>query len=304
MNRVLEVDEYNAICLVEPGVSYFDMYRHLKETGSKLWIDVPDPGWGSLIGNALDHGGGYTAPAYRNHFEAHCGMEIVLADGEILRTGMGGLPGAKTWQQYKFGYGPSLDGLFKQSNYGVVTKMGFWLFPEPEAYFSGTVMTPRHDDIVKIVEIFNYLENTMAVHGLPSMYSQAYPDDAADRSGTPGAALGARGPGSGCVAGLGRAQGSAVLDLLAQVLRRAQCRARAVGRGQGALRGHTRREVQGRRTGSAAARRPSRSRACTSRSSASRAWRCSTSARARKRARIPPTATSGSRRSSRAPARR
>ncbi|MFO1400952.1 MAG: FAD-binding oxidoreductase [Steroidobacteraceae bacterium] len=175
MNRVLAVDEVNANCLVEPGVSYFDMYRHLKATGSKLWIDVPDPGWGSLIGNALDHGGGYTAPAYRNHFEAHCGMEIVLADGEILRTGMGALPGAETWQQYKFSFGPSLDGLFKQSNYGVVTKMGFWLFPEPEAYFSGTVLTPRHDDIVKIVEIFNYLENTMAVHGLPSMYSPAYP---------------------------------------------------------------------------------------------------------------------------------
>jgi hypothetical protein len=175
MNRVLEVNERNAYCVVEPGVSYFDMYRHLQATGSKLWIDVPDPGWGSLIGNALDNGGGYTAPAFRNHFEAHCGMEVVLANGEMLRTGMGAMPNATTWQQFKFGFGPMLDGLFKQSNMGVVTKMGFWLFPEPQAYLSGTILVPKHDDIVQIVDIFNYLENTNAVHGLPSIFSPAYP---------------------------------------------------------------------------------------------------------------------------------
>jgi 4-cresol dehydrogenase (hydroxylating) len=48
-------------------------------------------------------------------------MEVVLASGEVLRTGMGALPGAKTWQQNKYGYGPFVDGLFKQSNLGVVT---------------------------------------------------------------------------------------------------------------------------------------------------------------------------------------
>jgi 4-cresol dehydrogenase (hydroxylating) len=175
MNRVIEVNERNAYAVVEPGVSYFDMYRHLQETGSRLWIDVPDPGWGSLIGNALDFGGGYTAPAYRNHFEAHCGMEIVLANGELLRTGMGAMPQATTWQQYKFGFGPFIDGLFKQSNFGVVTKMGFWLMPEPEAYLSGTVRVPRHDDIVPLVDIFNYLENTGAVQGLPSIASPFFP---------------------------------------------------------------------------------------------------------------------------------
>src|SRR5688572_8351204 len=42
MNKVIEVNEGNCSCLVEPGVSYFDMYRHLHETGSKLWLDVPD----------------------------------------------------------------------------------------------------------------------------------------------------------------------------------------------------------------------------------------------------------------------
>ncbi len=160
MNRILEVDERNAYALVEPGVNYFDLYRYIRDRGLKLWIDCPDPGWGSVIGNALDHGAGYTMNPYRDHFGAHCGMEVVLADGDLVRTGMGALPGAKTWQQYRYGFGPYLDGIFSQSNFGVVTKMGIWLLPEPEAYLEGIVEAPRHDDIIPLVDIMAYLMNT------------------------------------------------------------------------------------------------------------------------------------------------
>jgi len=135
MNRVLEVDEQNAYALVEPGVSYFNLYRHIQERGLRLMIDVPTPGSGSVVGNALDHGVGLTP--MRDHFAAQCGMEVVLADGTLLRTGMGSMPGARTWQQFKYGIGPYIDGLFSQSNLGVVTKMGIWLMPEPEVVRGG-----------------------------------------------------------------------------------------------------------------------------------------------------------------------
>jgi hypothetical protein len=153
MNRILEVSEDNAFALVEPGVSYFELYRHIQQRGLKLWIDCPDPGWGSVIGNALDHGCGYTVNPYRDHFEAHCGMEIVLANGDLVRTGMGALPNSETWQQFRWGYGPWVDGLFGQSNFGVVTKMGIWLYPAPEAYRSGQVMVPRYNDIHELVKV-------------------------------------------------------------------------------------------------------------------------------------------------------
>ena len=171
MNRILEVDEKNAFALVEPGVSYFDLYRYISERGLKVWIDCPDPGWGSVIGNALDRGGGYTNALYRNHFDAHCGLEVVLPDGELLRTGMGALPGAKTWQQYKSGYGPWIDGLFSQTSLGVVTKMGIWLMPEPEAYLSGTVKVFRREDLIPLVEIMTRLENQEIYTGMPSFGS-------------------------------------------------------------------------------------------------------------------------------------
>lgn len=167
MNRVLEVDERNASILVEPGVSYFEAYKHLQAAGSKLWLDVPDPGWGSLIGNAMDRGGGYTMPMYRNHFDAHCGMEVVLANGEAMRTGMGAMPGCKSWQQYKSGFGPWIDGLFSQSNFGVCTKMGFWLMPQPEAYLSATVSVPKYNDLIPLIDTLNFLENSAITNGMP-----------------------------------------------------------------------------------------------------------------------------------------
>jgi 4-cresol dehydrogenase (hydroxylating) len=171
MNRILEVNEANAYALVEPGVSYFDLYKYIRERKLKVWIDCPDPGWGSVVGNALDRGGGYTTANYRNHFDSHCGMEIVLPDGELLRTGMGAIPNAKTWQQYKSGCGPWIDGIFSQSNYGIVTKMGFWLMPEPEAYLRCTVSVPRYQDLIPLVEILNYVENNRISSGFPDIES-------------------------------------------------------------------------------------------------------------------------------------
>jgi FAD/FMN-containing dehydrogenase len=160
MNRILDVNEANAYALVEPGVSYFELYKYIQERGLKLWIDCPDPGWGSVIGNALDHGCGYTTDPYRDHFLAHCGMEVVLANGDIVRTGMGALPNSETWQQYRWGYGPWVDGLFGQSNFGVVTKMGIWLMPEPEAFRSGSVQVMKYNDIHQLVEITARMMNS------------------------------------------------------------------------------------------------------------------------------------------------
>jgi hypothetical protein len=169
MNRILDVSERSASCLVEPGVSYFDLVRYIEERNLKVWVDIPDPGWGSPIGNALDHGGGYLQSQYRNHFDSHCGMEVVLPSGDLLRTGMGAMPGAQTWQQYKFGYGPWIDGLFSQSNFGIVTKMGFWLMPRPDAYLTGTVTVPRYADLSPLVDTLSLLENFGISNGMPGL---------------------------------------------------------------------------------------------------------------------------------------
>ena len=160
MNKVLELDGDRHFALVEPGVSYLDLYKAIQDRGLKMWIDCPDPGWGSPMGNALDHGIGYTFGPYRDHFGSRCGMEVVLANGEVMRTGMGALPNSKSWQDYRYGYGPEVSGLFGQANFGIVTKMGFWLYPQPENYRTGTITVPKRADLHKLVHIVNYLEHS------------------------------------------------------------------------------------------------------------------------------------------------
>jgi FAD/FMN-containing dehydrogenase len=172
MNRVLEVSERNAYALVEPGVSYFDLYEHIRKANLDVWIDPPDPGWGSVIGNALDGGGGWTASPFRDHFGSHCGMEVVLANGELVRTGMGALPHAKSWQHNRWGYGPWVDGLFRQSNFAVVTKMGFYLMPRPEALLMSTVTSMRDEDIVPMLDVLNRLENEHLVNGSTQIFGR------------------------------------------------------------------------------------------------------------------------------------
>jgi FAD/FMN-containing dehydrogenase len=58
MNKVLKIDGENASCMVEPGVSYFKLYEEIQKTGLPLWIDTPDLGGGSVLGNAIDRGVG------------------------------------------------------------------------------------------------------------------------------------------------------------------------------------------------------------------------------------------------------
>jgi (+)-pinoresinol hydroxylase len=165
MNKVIEVNDRRNFAIVEPGVSYFDLYRYIQEHDLKVWIDCPDPGWGSPVGNALDHGVGYTFGQYRDHFASNAGMEVVLPDGEVLRTGMGALPGGE-WGEYKYGFGPSVDGLFAQANFGIVTKMAFRLMPEQEAHFTGTVIVPRKQDLIALIDHVNYLDDTGLI-GMP-----------------------------------------------------------------------------------------------------------------------------------------
>ncbi len=163
MNRVLEVDEERHFALVEPGVSYIDLYRYIQDHGLKVWVDTPDPGWGSPVGNSLDHGIGYTMGPYRDHFGASCGMEVVLANGEVMRTGMGAIPNSKCWNEYKHGFGPDPSGLFGQGNFGIVTKMGFRLMPQPEHWRNGLITVPKRRDLIPLVKTVNYLTDLFII---------------------------------------------------------------------------------------------------------------------------------------------
>jgi 4-cresol dehydrogenase (hydroxylating) len=167
MKRILAVDAGRNIALVEPGVSYFDLYKHIKDKGLKVWLDVPDDANASVVMNALDRGVGYTTSAFRDHFGANCGMEVVTPTGEVVRTGMGALPGSDSWQDFPYAPGPCVAGLMGQGAFGIVTKMGFRLMPEPESTMVGIVSTPDYLDLGPMIEQVNYLEDAGVVNGKP-----------------------------------------------------------------------------------------------------------------------------------------
>lgn len=82
MNKVLDINPEDCTCLLEPGVSFYALHEAIQAKGYKhLWVDVPDLGGGSVVGNTLDRGVGYTP--YGDHWAMHAGLEVVLPTGEV-----------------------------------------------------------------------------------------------------------------------------------------------------------------------------------------------------------------------------
>ena len=151
MNRIHEVNTDLAYCVIEPGVTQGQLYAHLQEHKTGLWMDATAAGPdSSLVGNTLDRGFGHTR--YGDHFETCCGMEIVLADGRILNTGFGHFENARANRVYRYGVGPFMDGIFCQSNLGIITKIGVWLLPEPEAFNFFYFQVPNFEDLGTLVD--------------------------------------------------------------------------------------------------------------------------------------------------------
>jgi 4-cresol dehydrogenase (hydroxylating) flavoprotein subunit len=180
MNRILEINEELAYAVVEPGVTYAQMYKHIKDHKIPLWLDTPatTPTAGPL-GNTVDRGVGYTP--YGEHFLFSCGMEVVLPDGSLLKTGCGALKGTQTWHIFKWGYGPYLDGLFTQSNMGIVTKLGIWLMPEPPAWEPLLVTFGAEKNIKDAINFLKPLKvkqiipgAVVTAHGVLCLTSEAY----------------------------------------------------------------------------------------------------------------------------------
>ena len=78
---------------------------------------------------------------------------------------MGAMPGNRAWNLYKRGLGPTLDQLFMQSNFGIVTKMGVWLMPKPEVYMPMWLRIWRDDDIAPLIDTLRalLLDGTLAM---------------------------------------------------------------------------------------------------------------------------------------------
>jgi len=167
--KKIEFDAANGVALVEPGVGFYDLYDYIQQNKLPYWTSVPGNSWGSVLGNALDRGVGYTT--YGEHTAKLCGMEVVMPTGELLRTGMGAMKDSPTWNLYRYGFGPSWEQMFVQSNYGVVTKAGVWLMPAPEAMIGLDLEMENVDDLGWCVDIVAGMRRDGLLQQSPSIGS-------------------------------------------------------------------------------------------------------------------------------------
>lgn len=167
MNRLVQVNEDLGYCVIEPGVTFNALYDALKLRGDTLMMSATaGPPDGSVLGNALEKGGG--AGPLGSHFDNLCGIEVVLGNGDIIRTGDGGLDVEyhPNWHATKYSFGPALDGLFTQSNYGIVTRAGLWLMRRPAHIRMFFFVFPDDDDLADIIDRIRALK---AVNAVPTM---------------------------------------------------------------------------------------------------------------------------------------
>ncbi|MBN2163529.1 MAG: FAD-binding oxidoreductase [Pontiellaceae bacterium] len=144
MNRIIEVNARYHYAVVEPGVTQQQLLDHIQEHDLPLMLNVTgSTSDTSLIGNAMDRGVGY----FDSRAHGISNMEVVLGNGDTIQTGFGHYPNAQTKNLYHHGVGPSLDGLFPQGNYGIVTSACIDLMPRPDDHMAAII---KIDDEAKL----------------------------------------------------------------------------------------------------------------------------------------------------------
>lgn len=143
MNRIIEIDEDNLIATVEPGVLLMEL---IKAVSDRELMYPPDPGekTATLGGNVMTNAGGMRAVKYGVTRDYVRGMEVVLANGEVLELG---------GKVAKNSSGYSLKDLIigSEGTLAVITKLILKLVPLPRKIISLLIPFKTLEDCIETV---------------------------------------------------------------------------------------------------------------------------------------------------------
>jgi glycolate oxidase len=131
MNRIVSLDRDNLVAVLEPGVTFAQLKDAMDAGEPRLTVGYPlSPPDASVMANCLLDGLGNLSLRHGAMGDWVNGLEVVRADGSLLRTGVGALG-----VEVPFGRAPlpDLTGLFLswQGTTGIVSKLAIQLWPAP-----------------------------------------------------------------------------------------------------------------------------------------------------------------------------
>ncbi len=126
MNRILEIDQGNRLAVVQPGVVNLDFRTEVESRGLFYAPDPSSYDWCTLGGNLSTNAGGLCCVKYGVTTDAVLGLQVVLASGEVLRTGRRTVKGVAGYDLTKLIVG-------SEGTLAIITEATLALRPKPSA---------------------------------------------------------------------------------------------------------------------------------------------------------------------------
>jgi len=170
MNKIIEYNEEFGFVIIEPGVTFIDLYKFLFEHGCKHIVSgFTGSPHASVMGNALDKGIG--RGQYGNRQLSSEVKEIIVANGDLVDLKEhNGFEDATANLQYST-VGVDLGSLFYQSNLGVVTKIIVHLEQIPEYLLVLSLSVDSDPKMLQLITKFKNLNSMRVIEPVYAIYN-------------------------------------------------------------------------------------------------------------------------------------